>query len=80
MPKPTSVHHCAVSCISQRNGPRLKAPRWLCTTQMATKLFTVENKQGNFDNGDKAILMPQLGQSQRSRFGVLMLLAGELWL
>lgn len=31
------------------------------TTQMATKLFTIENKQGNFDNGDKAILMPQLG-------------------
>jgi RAD51-like protein 2 len=37
----------------------------IVVNQLATKLFTAENKQGNFDTGDKAILMPQLGESER---------------
>ncbi|GFZ43798.1 hypothetical protein JCM24511_01518 [Saitozyma sp. JCM 24511] len=44
--KISTVNHCAVIVVNQ----------------LATKLFTAENKQGNFDTGDKAILMPQLGE------------------
>jgi RAD51-like protein 2 len=29
--------------------------------QLATKLLTAENKPANFDTGDRAVLMPQLG-------------------
>ncbi|WVR06935.1 hypothetical protein IAU60_003971 [Kwoniella sp. DSM 27419] len=31
--------------------------------QLATKLLTAENKPANFDTGDRAILMPQLGDA-----------------
>ncbi|KAK8864518.1 hypothetical protein IAR55_001768 [Kwoniella newhampshirensis] len=31
--------------------------------QLATKLLTAENKPANFDTGDRAVLMPQLGDS-----------------
>ena len=32
------------------------------TTQMATKLLSAEGKRVNFDTGEKAVLMPQLGE------------------
>ncbi|WWD03113.1 hypothetical protein V865_001160 [Kwoniella europaea PYCC6329] len=43
----TTLHHCAV----------------IVCNQMATKLMTAENKPANFDTGDRAILMPQLGDA-----------------
>ncbi|WWC89201.1 uncharacterized protein L201_004119 [Kwoniella dendrophila CBS 6074] len=43
----TTLHRCAV----------------IICNQMATKLLTAENKPANFDTGDRAILMPQLGDS-----------------
>ncbi|WWC70118.1 uncharacterized protein I206_104065 [Kwoniella pini CBS 10737] len=43
----TTLHKCAV----------------IICNQMATKLLTAENKPANFDTGDRAILMPQLGDS-----------------
>ncbi|WWC62107.1 uncharacterized protein I303_104697 [Kwoniella dejecticola CBS 10117] len=43
----TTIHRCAV----------------IVCNQMATKLLTAENKPANFDTGDRAILMPQLGDS-----------------
>jgi hypothetical protein len=46
--------------------------------QLATKLFTAENEHGNFNNGDKAILMPQLGEHPM-RHLVKADAAGELW-
>jgi len=33
----------------------------IITSQLATKLLTLENKPANFDTGDRAVLMPQLG-------------------
>lgn len=33
----------------------------IITSQLATKLLTAENKPANFDTGDRAVLMPQLG-------------------
>ena len=35
----------------------------IVTNQLATKLLTADNKPANFDTGDRAILMPQLGES-----------------
>ena len=32
------------------------------TNQLATKLLSADNQPANFDNGDKAVLMPQLGE------------------
>jgi hypothetical protein len=49
----------------------------IVVNQLATKLFTAENKQGNFDTGDKAILMPQLGESERDEWRSDPV--GELW-
>jgi RAD51-like protein 2 len=46
--KATTVHHCAV----------------VITSQLATKLLTAENKPANFDTGDRAVLMPQLGKCE----------------
>nr|XP_019046461.1 hypothetical protein I302_05210 [Kwoniella bestiolae CBS 10118]OCF25391.1 hypothetical protein I302_05210 [Kwoniella bestiolae CBS 10118] len=43
----TTLHRCAV----------------IVCNQMATKLMTAENKPANFDTGDRAILMPQLGDA-----------------
>ncbi|WWD17173.1 hypothetical protein CI109_101611 [Kwoniella shandongensis] len=43
----TTVHRCAV----------------VVCNQLATKLLTAENKPANFDTGDRAVLMPQLGDS-----------------
>lgn len=37
--------------------------------QMATKILTAENKPANFDTGDKAVMMPQLGGSGVQRIG-----------
>lgn len=31
--------------------------------QLATKLLTAENKPANFETGDRAVLMPQLGDT-----------------
>ena len=31
--------------------------------QLATKLLTLENKPANFETGDRAVLMPQLGDT-----------------
>jgi len=33
------------------------------TNQLATKLLTADNKPANFETGDRAVLMPQLGDS-----------------
>ena len=38
----------------------------IITSQLATKLLTLENKPANFDTGDRAVLMPQLGMPSRS--------------
>ena len=35
----------------------------IVTNQLATKLLTADNKPANFDTGDRAILMPQFGES-----------------
>ncbi|WVQ99572.1 hypothetical protein IAU59_006708 [Kwoniella sp. CBS 9459] len=43
----TTVHRCAV----------------IVCNQLATKLLTFENKPANFDTGDRAVLMPQLGDA-----------------
>ncbi|WVF71295.1 hypothetical protein IAT40_006098 [Kwoniella sp. CBS 6097] len=43
----TTVHRCAV----------------VVCNQLATKLLTFENKPANFDTGDRAVLMPQLGDA-----------------
>ncbi|WRT66493.1 uncharacterized protein IL334_003452 [Kwoniella shivajii] len=43
----TTLHRCAV----------------IVCNQLATKLLTAENKPANFETGDRAILMPQLGDS-----------------
>lgn len=58
-----------------RREPKIECTTWaedplrtahhsqvVVTTQMATKLLTAEGKRVNFDTGDKAVLMPQLGQ------------------
>ncbi|KAK1924335.1 putative DNA repair protein Rad51 [Papiliotrema laurentii] len=45
--KATSIRNCAV----------------VVANQLATKLLTAENKPANFDTGDRAVLMPQLGDS-----------------
>lgn len=37
-------------------------PQVIVTNQLATKLLTAENKPANFDTGDRAVLMPQLGR------------------
>jgi hypothetical protein len=37
----------------------------IITSQLATKLLTLENKPANFDTGDRAVLMPQLGMPAR---------------
>ena len=37
----------------------------IITSQLATKLLTLENKPANFDTGDRAVLMPQLGMPSR---------------
>jgi RAD51-like protein 2 len=39
----------------------------IITSQLATKLLTLENKPANFDTGDRAVLMPQLGMLTRAR-------------
>lgn len=62
--KATTVHNCAVSCLLQHaERPVADHIQVIVTTQMATKLLTAEGKRVNFDTGDKAVLMPQLGQS-----------------
>jgi RAD51-like protein 2 len=33
----------------------------MVANQMATKILNAENKPANFDTGDKAVMMPQLG-------------------
>jgi RAD51-like protein 2 len=33
----------------------------MIANQMATKILNAENKPANFDTGDKAVMMPQLG-------------------
>ncbi|CAD6581699.1 MAG: hypothetical protein TREMPRED_003069 [Tremellales sp. Tagirdzhanova-0007] len=43
----TTIHRCAV----------------IVTNQLATKLMTADGKPANFDTADRAILMPQLGDS-----------------
>ncbi|ORX35778.1 P-loop containing nucleoside triphosphate hydrolase protein [Kockovaella imperatae] len=45
--KATTLRRCAV----------------IVTNQLATKLLTTDNKPANFDTGDRAILMPQLGDA-----------------
>lgn len=35
----------------------------MVTNQLATNFFTAENKKANFDTGDRAVLMPQLGDA-----------------
>jgi RAD51-like protein 2 len=35
----------------------------MVANQMATKILNAENKPANFDTGDKAVMMPQLGGS-----------------
>lgn len=34
----------------------------IVANQLATKLLTADNKPANFDTGDRAVLMPQLGE------------------
>jgi RAD51-like protein 2 len=34
----------------------------MVANQMATKILNAENKPANFDTGDKAVMMPQLGE------------------
>jgi hypothetical protein len=65
---------CAHSC--ERTGsPRVKQKIAKASTvygcavmvanQMATKMLTAENKPANFDTGDKAVLMPQMGELRK---------------
>lgn len=44
------------------------------TNQLATKLLTAENKPANFDTGDRAVLMPQLGKRSARP-----LIPGDAW-
>ena len=39
------------------------SPQVVVMNQLATKLLTAENKPANFDTGDRAVLMPQLGMA-----------------
>jgi len=61
----TTVNRCAVGpsrvCSSQIDA------QVIVTSQLATKLLTLENKPANFDTGDRAVLMPQLGTSAFER-------------
>jgi len=52
----------------------------IITSQLATKLLTLENKPANFDTGDRAVLMPQLGMPDRA-LGLLTQLIhlGDSW-
>ena len=58
----------------------------MVANQMATKMLTAENKPANFDTGDKAVLMPQMGEIGRtyrpirSKLIDVMTLPGETWM
>ncbi len=64
----SAVHGCAVGLSRLRvqlgtvltRGPSQQA---ILCNQLATKLRDAENKPANFDTGDRAVLMPQLGDA-----------------
>jgi len=56
----------AVPYVSDILAYRKTDVQVIITSQLATKLLTLENKPANFDTGDRAVLMPQLGMPVRS--------------
>lgn len=58
----TTVNRCAVrvTCHALKCALTIQV---VVMNQLATKLLTAENKPANFETGDRAVLMPQLGDT-----------------